>query len=189
MVDTVNESVKKLIRELEPLIVDLDDAMIELRIKQEEFERVSRFLAYVNSDVHMVGIYADQNFILENLDKVNGTKDKYKASCYLLKNEEDGVKALPQYQEANDYMLRLINYFKTNKMELANIIQKLDNKCKEKSLNKKYYELFNRENPLIEDLGEFSEFLNKYVTESDDKIDILTYVINNNLLNYKGIKS
>ena len=189
MVYTVDENIKKLIERLEPLIVDLDDKLNELESEKENFEKVSRFLAYVNGDVNLVGIYADQNLILDTLDKINSTKDEYKASCYLLKNDDAGVKILPQYKKANDFMLSLINYFKMNKIEVSNKIQELDAICKEKSLNKKYYEIFSKENPLVEDVKEFEEFLDKHMTTSDEKIDLLMYTINNNVLNYKGIKS
>jgi hypothetical protein len=86
-------------------------------------------------------------------------------------------------------MVSLINYFKTKKNELTNIIQNLDNTCKEKSLDKKYYELFSKENPLVEDIGEFEQFLDKHVTSSDAKVNLLIYTIDSNILNYKGIKS
>ena len=185
----MNEYVKRLMEKLEPLIVDLDDKLIQLRGEKEKLERVSRFLAYVNGDVNLVGIYADQNLILENLDKINSTKNEYKASCYLLKNEDNGIKMLPQYKQANDFMLGLINYFKMNKIELSNIIQELDNICKEKSLDKKYFEIFSKENPMVNEIDEFEQFLDKHALTSDEKINLLIYVVNSNVLNYKGMKS
>lgn len=189
MVDTMNEYVKKLTDSLEPLIVDLDDKQMELNQKKEKLESVSRFLAYVNGDVNLVGIYADQELILENLDKLNSNKDEYKASCYLLESSDESVQMLPQYREANLYILELINYFKRNKSELTLEIQELERVCHEKELNKKYYELFIDENPLVSDVKEFEEFLDSHSITDDEKINLLVYTIKSNVLNYQEQKS
>ena len=185
----MNDYVKKLTTNLEPLIVDLDERHTELNEKKELCERVSRFLAYTADDVNQVGIYADQELILENLDKINSNKDEYKASCYLLKSGDDSVKSLPQYKEANDYILSLINYFKMNKSELLENIQNLEKLCHEKEIEKKYYDIFVSEKPLVDDVSEFREFIDKHVVDDDEKINLLIYTINSNMEMYKGKKS
>lgn len=185
----MNEYVKRLTDSLEPLIVDLDDKSMELRLKKEKLESVSRFLAYVNGDVNLVGVYADQDLILEHLDKIDSNKEEYKASCYLLRSEDESVKMLPQYREANLYVLGLINYFKMNKGELTTEIQELESVCREKELNKKYYELFSEEKPFVNDVVEFEEFLDKHVISDEEKINLLVYVIKNNVLNYQEQES
>lgn len=185
----MNDYVKKLVESLEPLILDLDDKLIELRMEKEKFENVSRFLAYVNNDVNLIGIYANQNLIQENLDNIGSTKEEYKACCYLLQNEDEGIKSLPQYKDAEQFMLKLINYFKTSKIELSNRIQELESICKEKTLNKKYYEIFSKTNPLVEDIDEFKDFLDKHTIGDDEKINLLVYTINNNVLHYEGINN
>ena len=190
MVDIVmNDYVKKLTSELEPLITDLEEKHEELRTKKEYCERVSRFLAYTNGDVNLVGIYADQELIFSNLDRVNSTKEAYKASCYLLKSSDDNVKNLPQYKEANDYILGLINYFKNDKNELLTDIQNLEKICREKEIEKKYFDILTSANPLVDDVLEFREFLDKHVVNDEEKVNILLYTINNNVINYKGKRS
>lgn len=184
MVDTMNEYVSKLLDKLEPLVADLDEKTNELQSKKQKFENVSRLLAYVNGDVNLMGIYADQDLILDSLDKMNSTVDEYKASCYLLQSNDENVKQLPQYREANLFILSLINYFKMNKSELNSDIQKLEVICNEKNIEKKYYDLLNKDNPLISDIDEFTKFMNKHVDENSDKINLLLYVINSNLVNY-----
>ena len=189
MVDTVSENIERLRRNLKPLIEDLDEKLGELKGKKEKLESVSRFLAYVNGDVNLVGIYADQNLILESLEKLGSSKDEYKASCYLLRSDDASVKMLPQYQDANDYISRLINYFKMNKSELSAEITDLERVCQEKKTEKKYYDLFEENNPLIEDIGEFEDFLQKHTITSDDRIDLLVYTIKSNLNNYQRGKN
>ena len=189
MVDTMMEYVKGLTSRLEPLIIDLDDRLNELNLDRQELESVSRLLAYVNGDVNLVGIYADQNLILENLDKVGSNKEEYKACCYLLRSEDENVKSLPQYEQANLYVLNLINYFKLLKSELTVVIQDLEKVCQEKKLEKKYYEIFSNDNPFVYDVSEFKEFLKKHTMSDDEMINILIYTINSNILNYQGMKN
>lgn len=184
----MNECVRKFVNELEPLIADLDDKLMELRTKKEKHEDVSRLLAYVNGDVNLVGVYADQELILDNLDKINSNKDEYKASCYLLRGEDASVKSLPQYKNAVDYILKLIDYFKVSKNQLAGEIQSLEMVCNEKELEKKYFELLSTESPEIQDVLEFEEFLNKHVINDEEKIDLLIYTIKSNVLNYRAKK-
>ncbi len=185
MVDTMNEYVRMLTDSLEPLIMDLDDRLKELKSKKERMESVSRFLAYVNGDVNLVGIYADQNLIIDNLDNINSNKEEYKASCYLLRSEEESVKSLPQYKEANMYILGLINYFKITKTSLVSEIGELERVCHDKTLEKKYYEIFNEPSPFVSDVNEFMEFLDKHAISDDERINLLIYTIKSNVSEYK----
>ena len=188
MVDTMNDDVRRIEEELEPLIFDLDDKLMELRMKKENLERVSRMLAYVNGDVNMVGIYADQDLIMDNLDKISSNKDEYKASCYLLSSEDDSIRSLPQYRDANLYILSLINYFKMYKSELNSEIQELEEICRNKEMDKKYYELLKEDNPFILDIKEYIEFVNKHTMNDNEKINLLKYAIKSNVANYQEQK-
>ena len=182
----MNECVERLKDTLEPLIEDLHEKLEELSLKKEKLENVSRFLAYVNGDNNLVGVYADQNLVLDSLDKINSNKEEYKASCYLLRSDDTKVKALPQYQKANEYIANLINYFKTSKTELSSEISSLESVCDEKKIEKKYYDLFLASKPMVEDISEFEQFLKKHVTINEDRINLLIYTINSNLVNYQN---
>ena len=67
---TMNESVNLLVGILEPLIRDLDEKKSILNEKKELLENVTRLLAYTKDNIDMVGVYADQNLILDNLSKI-----------------------------------------------------------------------------------------------------------------------
>lgn len=185
----MSENIERLRKNLEPLIVDLDEKVEELKVKKEKLENVSRFLAYVNGDVNMVGVYADQNLVLDSLESLGSTKEEYKASCYLLRSDDASVKSLPQYQEANSYINKLIDYFKANKSELSAEIIDLDKVCQEKKIEKKYYDLFAEESPLVENITEFKDFIQKHTVTSDDRIDLLIHAIKSNLDNYQKGKN
>ena len=107
----------------------------------------------------------------------------------MLKSSDDNVKNLPQYKEANDYILGLINYFKNDKNELLTDIQNLEKICREKEIEKKYFDILTSANPLVDDVLEFREFLDKHVVNDEEKVNILLYTINNNVINYKGKRS
>ena len=103
-----DSSVGILISILEPLISDLDDLKKTLSDRKSEMESVSRLIAYTKDNIEMVGIYADQDIILNNLDNLKYSKEDYKASCYLLKTENELVRKLPQYQKAHDLISDII---------------------------------------------------------------------------------
>lgn len=190
MVDIViTESVEKMVSKLEVLVADLDEKRNELNSKKTYYERVSRFLAYTRDDVNLVGIYADQELILDNLNIINSNKEHYRASCYLLKSSDENVKSLPQYKAANLFIVRIIGFFKDCKNQLLLDIQNLEKICREKEIEKKYYDIFKASNPLVDDVLEFKDFLDKHANDEKEKIDLLVYVINCNVSNYEGKRS
>ena len=178
-------SVKNLVTILEPLVEDLDENEKMLSDKKKEFESVSRLIAYTKDNVEMVGIYADQDIIINSLDKINYSVDDYKASCYLLGSQNESVKSLPQYQEAYDSISCIIEYFKSYKVQLALEIQDLEITCKTKQLEKKYYDILSCPNPLIEDVQEFVTFMKKHDIKHEEIVEILYSTIHDNMINYE----
>lgn len=183
-----NDSVRKLVGILEPLVEDLDEQKRTLAERKEELENVSRLIAYTKDNIEMVGIYADQDVILNMLDKLKITPEDYKASCYLLKSESDSVKALPQYGRAYDLIYNIIEFFKLHKAELIVEIGELTEVCERKETEKKYVEILSNTNPLVEDINEFTGFLNNHGLNSEDIINVLYSTIRSNIVNY-GIKN
>ena len=174
------DSVNRLAEKLEPLIRDLDDDKEFLSNQKEELENVSRLLAYTKDNIDMVGVYADQELIVSNLSKINTDKDEYKASCYLLKSENENIKSLPQYKKAHDLISDIIEYFKLYKAELMVGIKNLEESCAKKEIEKKYYNILKEENPFNKDVDEFRELLDNHSVPNNDKIEILLYTINSN---------
>lgn len=170
---------------LEPLICDLNEKLQELDYKKEKLEKVSRFIAYINNDVHLVGIYADQELIYDNLENIDSNKAEYKACCYLLENDNENIKKLPQYIEANNYILNLINYFKKCKNDLTSDIQELEKCCHNKKIEKKYYDMFSENKVFVKDTQEFEKFLDEHEIEINDKIQLLKHAINSNIKKYQ----
>lgn len=180
----VDNSVRRLIELLEPLIFDLDEKKRLLVERKNELENVSRMLAYTKNNLDMVGIYADQELILSSLSKVNSNKDEYRASCYLLNGENDDIKKLPQYEKAYNLISDIVEYFKLYKAELIVETGELEKECQEKEIAKKYYNIFSSTNPFVDDIKEFNSFLDKYELEDEIKINILMYTLENNIREY-----
>ena len=180
----MNNSVNLLVGVLEPLIADLDEKKNILSEKKDILENVSRLLAYTKDNVDMLGTYDDQDLIINNLDKLNTDKDEYKASCYLLKSENDNIKNLPQYKKAYNLICDIIEYFKLYKSELSVETQDLEKNCAKKEMEKKYCDILKEDTPYIDDVEEFKGLLNDQTISNKDKIDILLYVINNNKIKY-----
>lgn len=180
----MDNSVKKILELLEPFIYDLDEKKRVLTDAKSELENVSRMLAYTKDNVETVSIYADQDLIINSLEKINSDKDEYKASCYLLNSENDEVKKLPQYEKAYNLISDIVEYFKLYKAELIVETNELEKECREKELAEKYYNIFTSPNPFVSDAKEFNDFIDKYDLKDEDKINILIYVIENNYREY-----
>ena len=180
----VDNSIRRLIELLEPLIFDLDEKKRLLVEHKNELENVSRMLAYTKDNLDMVSIYADQELILSSLSKINSNKDEYRASCYLLNGENDDIKKLPQYEKAYNLISDIVEYFKLYKAELIVETGELEKECQEKETAKKYYNVFSSTNPFVDDTKEFNSFLDKYELEDEIKINILMYAIENNIREY-----
>lgn len=185
----MNEIVNKLISLLKPTIKDLDEVKKDLSCKTKTLNDVIDMLDKINNDVTKVPKYANQELILSNLNNINTTEREYNACCYLLNSEKKDIKSLPQYIEASNYIERLINYFKKMEEELALSVSELEVVCNEKSLNKKYYEIFNSECPVVDNTEEFRELIDKQELTNSEKINLLIYTINSNLNSYLGRKS
>lgn len=180
-----DDSIKKLVTVLEPLVEDLEEKKENLIERKKELDNVSRLIAYTKDNIETVGVYADQDIIINNLDKLQISKEDYKASCYLLKNESDSVKALPQYQKSFNLISDIIEYFKLHKAELMVEIDELDKMCNKKESEKKYYDILSCPNPLIENGKEFVDFLNNHEISSEEIIKILYNTIHDNVVNYR----
>ncbi len=180
-----NDSVKNLVTILKPLIEDLEEKKEILSSKKAEQEKVSRLLAYVKDNVEMVGIYADQDIITESLDKLKISVEDYKASCYLLKTDNESVKLLPQYEKACDLIYSIIDYFKLHKSELILEVTELEKECDKKELDKKYYDILSCPNPLIENTNEYIEIMKNHGLNEEEIINALYMQIHYNITNYE----
>ena len=179
-----SDSVKNLTLVLEPLVEDLEEKKTILSERKKDLESVSRLIAYTKDNIEMVGIYADQDLIINNLDNLKYSLDDYKASCYLIKNESDSVKGLPQYEKAYNMISDIVEYFKLHKAELTVEINELTSECEKKEIEKKYYDILSCPNPLIEDVKEFVTFLREHNIKDDEIINILYNTIHDNIVNY-----
>lgn len=180
----MDNSVRKFIDLLEPLTFDLDSKKNDLEDRKKELENVSRLLAYTKDNIDMVGIYADQDLIIDNLYRVNSNKETYRAGCYLLHSENENIKQLPQYQEAYNLISDIVECFKLYKAELIVEIQELEEVYHKKELEKKYYNILSDNELFIDNVAEFSTFIDDYGLSDDDKINILLYALKNNYNGY-----
>ncbi len=180
----MNNSVNLLVGVLEPLISDLDEKKNILKEKKDLLDNVSKLLDYTKNNVDLLGSYEDQGLVLDNLSQINTDKDEYQACCYLLKSENSSIKNLPQYKKAYSLICDIIEYFKLYKSELIVETENLENKCNKKTIEKKYYDILKEERPYIENVEEFRDLLNEQLISENDKIEILIYAINNNILKY-----
>ena len=181
----MDDYVRRLVEALEELVSNLDEKLQELDQKKELFEKVSRFVAYINGDVHLVGRYPDQELVDDYLKKMNYNQEDYKACCYLLKNDDDNVKNLPQYNTAVGYMMDIIEFYKNLKVNLIENIQILGEECQKKRIEKKYYDMFYQDKLYVLDIREYEQFLDEHTTDISDKVNLLLFAIKKNVEKYQ----
>ena len=63
-------------------------------------------------------------------------------------------------------------------------IQELKETCKEKEVEKKYYDIFTSSKPRVENVKEFKELMNKEGLSNEDIINIMYETIKNNIISY-----
>ena len=181
----MDDYVKRLVKALEELISNLDEKLQELDQKKELFEKVSRFVAYIDGDVHLVGRYPDQELVDDYLEKMNYQQEDYKACCYLLKNDNDNVKNLPQYNMAVGYVMDIIEFYKKLKVDLIENIQILGEECQKKKIEKKYYDMFYQDKLFVSDISEYEQFLDEHTPNIRDKVNLLLFAIKKNVEKYQ----
>ena len=181
----MNDFVERLISLLEPTIVDLDSKLDELSNNKNLLEKINAFLNFVDTDIKKIGLYENQQLIINDLTNLGSNENEYKASCYLLNSENDNVKNLPQYHKAYEFIEKIINYFKLRQDEISIKVNDLEKECHEKEVNKKYLKILESANPFIDDVEEFALFIKDKQVIDEDKIKIMNYIIQNNVKEYK----
>jgi len=179
------EFLKRLLACLETLIVDLDSQREELDRVKEELNNIKDFLAYISNDVKKIGEYVNQNLVHQNLININSEVSEYEAMVYLIDTDNPNIQKLPQYQNALQYMEKVLRYFETLDSKLTDMYKELNDKCHYKSLAKKYHNLFQNEDVYIDDYNEFVNFFLTLEIDNLDKQKVLSYVIKKNVCYYR----
>lgn len=177
--------IKKLLAYLEPIIVDLDSQKEELDDVKEELDNLKDFLAYVSNDIKKIGKYFNQKLIHQNLININSEVTEYEAMVYLIDTDNPSIQKLPQYQNAVQYMEKVLQYFEILDSKLSDMYRELSDKCHYKLLAKKYYDLFQNEEMYVKDNNEFVNFYLTLEMDNLDKQKVLSYVIKKNVCYYR----
>ena len=179
------EFLKRFLTCLEPIIIDLDSQKEELNNVKEELDNINDFLAYVSNNVKKIGKYLHQKLIHQNLTNMDSEVSEYEAMVYLIDTDNPSIQKLPQYQNALQYMEKVLQYFETLDTKLSDVYKELNDKCHYKSLAKKYYDLFYTDDLYIDDYNEFVNFFLTLEMDDFDKQKVLSYVIKKNVSYYR----
>lgn len=184
----MNDSLAKLLECLESKIQDIHENRIELKSLSEVYETIKEIVDLGENSYLDILDYYDQEFIIKAI-KISGHDAKkyvnnYIKTRYLLKNQNEYLKDLPQYKEAIIFMEKLFKYlyglYQNIKLEYETKEQNL----KIQELFNKYYILLRKNNIFIEDIQEFLTFLDLSNIENKDKLNILILITKNNTRNY-----
>ena len=178
--------IKKFLACLGIIIVDIDSQKEELDKLKKELDSVNDFLDYVSTDVKKIGKYLNQKLIHQNLINISSDVSEYDAMVYLIETDNPSIQKLPQYQNALKYMQNILKYFQNVSSNLSSEYKEVRDKYQYKSLSKKYYDLFQKEDMCVEDYNEFVDFFLTIELSNEERQKILGYVIKKNVDYYRA---
>lgn len=181
MIDCVNDLVAKLSNDF----TSLDETEKEYQTRNDKLIKYENLLDYINCDVKKMNKCDDQELIIDAVKDIDSTVKEYEAACYLVDSTEESVVNLPQYRNARIYLENLINYLKMIRDRLKEETQGLKDNCSKMHISKKYYEILQEDEPFIQDISEFIELLDRENVIDNERRKILSFVIKNNVKNYK----
>lgn len=170
---------------LKPIISDLDVVKKELNEIKKELNNVQDFLEFINDDVYRVGKYENQEFIIQKLEEIDYDTKYYQGMIYLLESKSEHIQILPQYNDAVNYIKKIIAHFKELNNQLSYRVDILDDVYDYKFVANKYYNILNSDKVFVEDTEEFNKFLTNTQITNYNKIKILSYVIKENVCYYE----
>ena len=184
----MNNSLAKLLAYIEPKIANIGENRVEIKSLSEVLKTITEIVELGKKSYLEILDYYDQDFIIRCLKIYNETNDdlisKYKSCKYLLENQDNNMKELPQYQDAIKYMDFLINYLNELWQKVTEEYNLKSDNLKVQELFNKYYLILKTDNVFIEDALEFLEFLQKMELNLEDRYEILLYVNRCNIKNY-----
>ena len=183
----MNNSLAKLLACIEPKITNIGENRVELKSLNEVLKTMTELVELSKTSYLEILDYYDQDFIIRCLRLYNEETDiisKYKTSKYLLENQDNNMKDMPQYQEALRFMEFLINYLNELWLKIKDEYNSKSESLKIQELFNKYYLILKNENVFINDVDEFLDFLNNLDLSLEDRFQILLYVNKCNIKNY-----
>ena len=184
----MNNSLAKLLAYIEPKIANIGENRVEIKSLSEVLKTITEIVELGKKSYLEILDYYDQDFIIRCLKIYNEANDdlisKYKSCKYLLENQDNNMKELPQYQDAIKYMDFLINYLNELWQKVTEEYNLKSDNLKNQELLNKYYLILKSDNVFIKDALEFIDFLNKVEFTLEERYEILLYVNRCNIKNY-----
>ena len=184
----IDDSLKKLLEEIEPKVRNIEDKRVELKALSEVYKTMQELIDASNNSYNELFNFYDQDFIIRSIKIGNENHKelikKYESAKYLLKNNDEYLQQLPQYQESLNYMDSLYQYlfglFENIKIDY---VSKSENLEIQELLNK-YYRILTRDTIFIENVEEFFEFIELCKLDDEDKYNIYKFISKVNIKQY-----
>ena len=184
----IDNSLKKLLENIEPKIQNIEEHRIELKTLDEVNRTMQELMELSESSHEEILNFYDQDFIFRAIKIKNPNFEdlitKFHSSKYLLKNKDIRIKELPQYQESLKFIDYLYEYFKGLYEEIKFDYQTKQKDLEIEELQNKYYLLLNKDNVFIQDIDEFLTFIDIDQVSDLDKLNIYKQICKDNLKQY-----
>ena len=184
----IDNSLDKLLEEVEPKIRNIEENRIEELSLKDVYETIQTLVELGGQSYNEIFDFYDQDFIFKAIkignSNANDLIDKYKSAKYLLKNDNQSFKELPQFKESVDFMEALYKYLYGLNEKIKLDYESKSENLKIQELLNKYYNLLNRDNIFIKDIEEFLTFLDLNKLSIEERINILIFINKCNLKTY-----
>ena len=184
----IDDSLKKLLEEIEPKVRNIEDNRIELKALESVYRTMQELIDASVSSYDEVFNFYDQDFIFRAIKIGNYNSkeliDKYNSAKYLLKSKDSMLQQLPQYQEALSYMNSLYQYLSGLFENIKNDFSSKSEKLEIQELNNKYYRILTKDNIFVEDIDEFISFIELNNLDIYDKYNLYKLVYKANIKQY-----
>ena len=168
---------------IEPNIKDIYRVKAYLDKTTLEYDEIEDLINYLNGDSIRIIYYEKQDIINNYLQMMSIDEKDYDAIKYLISNEK--VKELPQWLKAKQTLDSFLDFLIDRKNNIQERIDILSYAYMEKYIAKKYYDMFSKNDIMINDSDMFMNLLNRLNLQEKVKINIIKESIEQSIRNYK----
>lgn len=184
----IDDSLAKLLNDIEPKIRNIEEARIELGALKDVSHTMEELIELGKESYSELINFYDQDFLFKTIkignSNANNLIEKYKTSKYLLKNRDPSFQELPQFKDAIIFMESLYKYLYGLYEKIKLEYETKDDNLKIQELLNKYYGLLNRDDIFITNIDEFLEFLDLNSISIEDRFNIYKFINKSNIKKY-----
>ena len=167
---------------IEPNIKDIYRVKAYLDKTTLEYDEIEDLINYLEGNSIRIINYENQDIINNYLQMISIDEKDYEAIKYLVSN--DKVKELPQWLKAKQTLDSFLDFLVDRKHNIQERVDILSYAYMEKYIAKRYYDMFSKNDIMINDSEMFMNLLNRLDLPDNVKINVIKESIEQSIKNY-----